>query len=246
MCDLNNKFTEKIIQKFDSGIDQHNLIIGKIREYSSQGYILIGYKGTSKKTAASYVAKGVSVNYEAGSLSGQHKGDGCYITPSFNSALDYAKATVRKEKAYVQQSPDESLQTPSNSPPFSREKVRAMDKFDENCRFFSESQECKNKISILLFFVQDFWLMNGYVGAPQEAPRGYNPDSHHYWDDNKDESEIMFTKTEEVYNNIKVEELIDILGTNLDLGVDFLPNLYEDNIRSFVENESPIPQASQP
>jgi len=182
---LKQDYLRKILSLFEEFPKFHKCI----NEQAEAGYLLMGYKGTNKRTAESIEKKGISVNFKAGEASGTSCGEGFYTTLFFKEARDYARNAVRVELSYTR----EDLKDPEIG---SNAKVCVA--HDEACRLFYESPECHNNMYIVLVFAKDFFLMNGLNKEKNDK----SSSTCSMYDYLEGKWELKFNLKEKIYNQL--------------------------------------------
>lgn len=161
---------------------------------------------------------------------GQHIGDRCYITPSYHSARDYAQVAARYEKSIeLEANNDVSLTTPPDDASYNSPLKTML--FVEAVRDFEKTSDCHQRMCILLFFVQDFFAMQGCVVKQNESIVSGHLSDCDYLEGKQQYWEIKFNKKESVYNRISIFKV----DYQLELILPDLPNTYEERAKFATE-----------
>ena len=97
---LAQKYTKTLFEVFDK---YGKGIKDEIIDMSKQGYVLIGYKGVTKERATKIkdIDLQVDESNKIKSNFGATWGEGFYLTPDFEHALDYAKDYAYSQYAKI-------------------------------------------------------------------------------------------------------------------------------------------------
>ena len=187
-------------------------IIGEdeeIEEWAKKGYILIGYKGTEKTIAESFVSK---IDYDkynsSNATTGSAIGAGLYTSPRYKLAKDFAEVEVIKKAS--EKSPElKEPEPPEDMSNLSAQaKYMRMLKSHENAlKIFKNSAEFTENIAILRIYVNNFFSLKGLTQeGNHELPDNWQEFDYlegvmHGGGDL--DWEIKFNHKREVFDNLK-------------------------------------------
>ena len=205
------RYTLRLIEKIEKMNYSFNDLRFEIQHQGEgNGNVFVGYKGVALARVAKIREDDLNPDKETVGPTGASRGPGFYVTPHFETALDFAKYAAICEVAKH----DLSMLEPE--PPKDVTDVLAFDRyfmelerFSERKRIFEQSDKWKKFAIIVRIYCKDFFSMHGCILTDPMTALPVDWNSYDYLEGQMqggsiDQWEIKFNKKLEVYSRLIV------------------------------------------